>query len=122
MSCRSLQHGMDATHYPTRNLLATGCTQRHPMDEGRNKTAGHDTERHSTSQAARTLNPQVLGSNPRGRTRRDQHFLSWSGGFKPLSRARGRYPDSYGRTLIIVFPLRRSVEVRAATAPSRVAM
>ena len=48
-SCRdahsSTMDPMDATHYPTRNPLATGCTQRHQLNYARNETAGHDTGR-----------------------------------------------------------------------------
>jgi hypothetical protein len=46
----------------------TGWTRDHLVDTKPDKGAAQRPERHSLDSPDRTLNPQVLGSNPRGRT------------------------------------------------------
>jgi hypothetical protein len=48
----------------------TRCTGPHQMDDGANRTAAQSTGTDVMDERARTPSPQVLGSNPRGRTRK----------------------------------------------------
>jgi len=48
----------------------TRCTGPHQMDDGANRTAAQGTGQGTMDERIWTPNPQVLGSNPRGRTRK----------------------------------------------------
>ncbi len=54
----------------------TGWTGDHLVDTKPDKDAGQRPEQHSLDGPHRTLNPQVLGSNPRGRTQRKSTVTS----------------------------------------------
>jgi hypothetical protein len=66
------------------------------VDELEDVSAGHSTASHILDNRSRPLNPQVLGSNPRGRTTKDLVRALYDGvimlsGYKPgdkLSAAR----------------------------------